>query len=247
LIAFIGPIGAAHDLAAILDDEPHDRVRARGGIELEAMMRVPERGEIALEGGAGAHVGDLFEVGADFVAELAQVDKKRRPALLGHRGEGKHDRRVRNVAAADVEQPRDGMRIRDEKRVGGELLHVRADARELCLRVFAGKAQIVRHHGAERRLRAIGPDGVDRIVFHRDEAGAGRGAGFAEPFGAVDGMQPRRIAELRAGAQIGFDPGRRRPLDQMFDGKDCAVDLLADLHLIAAVDEQDGEIGKDDG
>ena len=72
-------------------------------------------------------------------------------------------------------------------------------------------------------------------------------AGFGEPFGAVDGMQPRRIAELRAGRQIGFDPGRRRIVDQMLDGKNLTVDFLAHLQLIASVDEQHGALGQHDG
>ncbi len=119
-------------------------------------------------------------------------------------------------------------------------------ARELARRVFAGIAQIVRHDRAERRLRPVGPDRIDRIVFDRHEVGARGGAGFGEPFGAVDGVQPGRIAELGAGRHIGFDPGRRRLLDQMRDGKERAVHFLAHLHLIAAVDEQHGAVGEHD-
>ena len=114
------------------------------------------------------------------------------------------------------------------------------------MRGLAGKTQIVRHDSAERRRRPVGPDRVDRIVVDRNEAGAGRRTGFGEPFGAVDRVQPRRIAEFFAGRQIGFDPRRRRPLDEMLDRKNRGVDFLADLHLIAAVDENHGAIGKHD-
>ena len=113
--------------------------------------------------------------------------------------------------------------------------------------VLAGIAQIVRHHGAERRLRPVGPDGVDRIVFDRNQHGARRGAGLGEPLGALDRMQPRRIAELGLRRQIVFDPQRRRILDQVFDGKNRAVDFLLHLHLIAAVDEDHGAVGEHDG
>ena len=75
----------------------------------------------------------------------------------------------------------------------------------------------------------------------------GVGAGLGEPFGAVDRVQPRRIAELRARRQIVFYPGVRRLLDQMFDREQRAVDFLAHLHLITAVDEQRRAVGKHDG
>ena len=119
-----------------------------------------------------------------------------------------------------------------------------ADTRELGLGFFSGVAQIVRHDRAERRLRPVDPDGVDGIIFDRYEACACGSAGFAKPFGGFDRVQPRRIAEPGAGRQVGFDPGRWRAFDQMLDGKNRAVDFLAHLHLIAAIDEQDGAVGQ---
>ena len=120
-------------------------------------------------------------------------------------------------------------------------------ALELVLGVFAGIAQLVRHHGAERRLRPVGPHRVDRIVVDRNQHGARRGAGFGEPLGAFDRMQPRRIAEFGLRRQIVFDPQRRRVLDHVFDGKNRAVDFVLHLHLIAAVDEDHRAVGEHDG
>ena len=112
-------IAAAHDLAAVLDDEARDRLGAGRGIEPHGAMRLAELGEIALEGGVGAQLGNLLETRAYIVAELAQVDIERRTTFLRHRGEGQHHRRVRHVAAADVEQPRHILRIGHHQRVGG--------------------------------------------------------------------------------------------------------------------------------
>ena len=46
---------------------------------------------------------------------------------------------------------------------------------------------------------------------------------------------------------MGFDPGRRRALDQMLDRENSAVDFLGDLHLVATVDEDRGAVGEHDG
>ena len=154
-------------------------------------MMFPERGEIALERGIRAHVGHVFEPRAAFVAELAQIHKDGRAGILSHQREREHHRSVRNVAAADVEEPRHRMRIGDHQRVGGGFFHLRADPRELRGGVLAGKAQIVRHDRPERRLRAVAPHCIDRIVVNRNETGARRRAGFRQPLGAVNGVQPR--------------------------------------------------------
>ena len=211
-------IAAAHDLAAVLDDEARDRLGAGRGIEPHGAMLFAEFGQIALEGGVGAQLGDFLEAGAHIVAELAQVDIERRTTFLRHRGEGQHHRRVRHVAAADVEQPRHILRVGHHERVGGAIFHLGAQALELVRGGLAGIAQLVRHHGAERRLRPVGPDGVDRIVFDRDQHGARRCAGLGKPLGAFDRMQPRRIAEFgsrpadcfRSTASAGSRPRARR-------------------------------------
>ena len=58
-------IRAAHDLAAVLDDQPRDRLGTDARIEPHGAMLFAERDEIALEGGARPHFGDLFEPLAD--------------------------------------------------------------------------------------------------------------------------------------------------------------------------------------
>ena len=154
---------------------------------------------------------------------------------------------MRHVAAADVEQPAHRVRVRDDQCVGGEFFHLAAHAFDFVQRLFAGVAQVMRHHRAERRCGPRAPDCVDRIVGDRRQAAAGRRAGLGELLGAVDRVQPRRIAERLAGRQVGLDPGCRRPLHQMFDGETRAVDFLGDLHLVAAVDEDRGAVGEHDG
>ena len=139
------------------------------------------------------------------------------------------------------------MRIGHHQRIRALVEHLAAQPRDLARGIFAGIAQIVQHDRTKRRLGPVGPDDIDRIFFDRDETPARVGAGLGEPFGAVDRVQPRRIAELRARRQIVFYPGVRRLLDQMFDREQRAVDFLAHLHLITAVDEQRRAVGQHDG
>ena len=110
-------IAAAQNLAAILGDDLRDRLRTRGRVEPHRALHLTECGEIALEIFRSPHRGELFEAMTDVVAELAAVDIER-PALARHQREREHHRRVRNVAAADVEQPGDRVRIADHERVG---------------------------------------------------------------------------------------------------------------------------------
>ena len=203
-------VGAAHHRAAILGDEPRDRLGAGGRIEPHGAVLLTERGQVALERGVRPNVGDVFQLRADFVADLAQVHKDRRPAVLRHGRECEHHWRMRYVAAADVEQPRHRMRVGDHQRVGSILRKLGAHALEFAGRLFAGIAHVVRDHRAERRLGPVGPNRIDRIVVDRDKRSARFAAGFGKTLGAVDGVKPGRIAELRSGRHIGLDPGRRR-------------------------------------
>ncbi len=140
------------------------------------------------------------------------------------------------------------VRIGHDQRIGAELFQLGAQPRELVRGRLAGIAQIVQHDGAERRRRPVGPAGVDRIVGDGNEACARGFASFAEPLGAVDRMQPGRIAELGAGAKD--CPRSMPPADARPDArwrKAAVVDLVAHLHLIAAVDEQHRAVGEHDG
>ncbi len=208
-------IAAVHHPAAIAGYQARDRVGANAGIKPHGPVRLAERSEIALEIRVRLYLGDFLEMAAHIVAELAAIDIERRPAVFRHDRSGEHDRRVRHVVAANVEQPRHRLRIGNHQRVGGVFLHAVADARELCRGVLAGIAQVVQHDRTGRRPRTIAPAGVDRIVIDGNEVRPRRFAGFGEAFRSVHRMQPRRKAELCAGRQVLLDPCRRRMFDKM--------------------------------
>src|SRR5436853_446335 len=81
-----------------------------------------------------------------------------------------------------------------------------AAVRELVGGGFAGEAQIVQRDGAERRGRAVGPDGVDQIGLERDQRGPGGGTGLAQPLRAFGRVQPGIVAQAVAGGEIRLDP-----------------------------------------
>ena len=111
-------IAAAQHLAAVISNELGNRFRTDAGIEPRRALRLAERGEIALEFVVGAYVRQFLETMPHLVVELAAIDVERRATVLRHDGGGEHDRRVRHIMAADVEQPRHRLRIGHDQRIG---------------------------------------------------------------------------------------------------------------------------------
>ena len=179
---------------------------------------------------------------------LRAVDIERRPAVLRHDGEGERQRRVRDVGAADVEGPGDGVRIGDHQRVGAQ----RSRSRRGCARASAlayspAKRKSCSDTGAERRRRPVGPDRVDRIGLDRHQRGAGVAAGLA-----------RAARRRRRCAATGRSRAWRRPAGWSRASARAAsrpmctiantagIDLVARLQRVAAVDEQRGAVGQHD-
>ena len=109
---------------------------------------------------------------------------------------------------------------------------------------FAGEAQIVQHHRAERRRRPVGPDRVDRIGLDRNERRAGIGAGARQPFRALGGVQPGVVAELGARRQVLLEPALRAGVGDRHDREHRCVDLGLRRERVAAIDEQRGLVGE---
>ncbi len=201
---------------------------------------------MAFELGGLAHIRDAFEMMPDIVRELAAVEIERWPPLRGHDGEGKRQRGVGDIGAADVEQPGDGMRVGDHKRIRLEPGDLGTQTRNLARRIFAGEPDVMQRHRAERHRRAVVPDRVDQVGLHCDQRGTRRRARFRKPIGAFDGVQPRVVSDAVAGGRMLLDPPAGRHLHKMLDGKEREVDLVADLQRVAAVDEQHRAVHQDD-
>ncbi len=190
---------------------------------------------------------DLFELVAHRVGKLRAVDIERWPSFFRHDGEGERQRRMGHVRAADVEGPGHCVRIGDHQRVGAEAADLGADLVELGIRRFAGEAQIVQHHRAERRRRPVGPDRVDGVRLGRNERRAGVGAGAGEALRALGGVQPGVVAELGTRRQVLLEPALRRGVGDRHDGEHRCFDLGPRRQRVAAVDEQRGLVGEHHG
>ncbi len=228
-------IGVGRRLAAVFADEPGQRVGRGGPVEahgLAAHLR-----EIVLQIVFAVDVGDVGQRGARGVVELGLVEIERRLALARHHGEGERQRRMRDIAAANVEGPGDVLRVRDDQHVGAQLADLALDAAQFVGGAFAGELEVVRLHRGRRRRRPVRPQRVDRVVVDGNQLGAGIGAGLAQALGTLGGVQPRIVAHLGADGEVRLQPLRRRALDQVLDGEDGFVDLGVGLHGVAPVDE----------
>ena len=127
-----------------------------------------------LPGGDGGGVVIEALVGARLNAVLREIGAKlRREDRVLHEPEalllrecqiGEHDGDIVNVAAADVQQPRDIVKRREQVDGRALLFHFGAHVREL---VRGGAAGIFRREDAYRRVRQLGavvPDDADKIL-----------------------------------------------------------------------------------
>ena len=174
--------------------------------------------------------------GGEFTAHLAPVDEQRRVSPGLQHGEGQRDRGVADVSAAQIEQPGDRIERAEDGSVGTVLLQRFGNRRALGGGIEAGEFRRVRHRGRDRRCRLVGPNRIDRVVVDRGEPPARLGAGLFQPRHAVQGVQPRVVAEGSAG-EVGGDPAAGWLLGQVKRREAPGIDLVLDLEGVAPVDE----------
>src|SRR5262249_13801403 len=68
-----------------------------------------------------------------------------------------------------------------------------------------------------------------------------------QPLRALDGVQPRIVAEAVVRREVLLDPAIGRHVDQMLDRKQRGIHLLAHLERITPVDEEHGALHQDEG
>ena len=118
---------------------------------------------------------------------------------------------------------------------------------ELRRAVEAGEGFGMEADGAARHRRAIGPDRVDRVRLHRHERAAALFDGGLQLVDGARRVQPGIEAELFARLEMLADPGFRRMVDERLGRERTDVDLLADLHGVAPVDEDRRRLPQDQG
>ena len=112
----------------------------------------------------GKHLNSIGrKLVADLVRQLPRVNKERRVGLA-HETVRDYDRVVRNIAAADVEQPGDVIERAYQVPVRTSFLHLGADLRELLASAQSGEAHIVDRDRMGGQRRAIRMNESNKIV-----------------------------------------------------------------------------------
>ena len=101
--------------------------------------------------------------------KLPSVEKDHRTALERQIGPAERQRRVGNVGTANIEQPRQIVRIADQK--AARRPHSLPHARDFRRCAFASESQLVGYDRAKRRGRPIEPDRVDWVQVDRNQPG----------------------------------------------------------------------------
>ena len=164
-------IGADVGLAA----RPFDRLGQIGrhgrGVEGDARAFTAQVLDEVEQSVGVEHVSLAVETLGARGAELSSVEKRNRTPLERQIGPAERQRRVGDIGAANIEQPRQIMGIADQQALRNPdgLTH----AGDLRAHAFAGKCELVRRDRTERRGRPIRPDGVDRVRVDCNESRAG--------------------------------------------------------------------------
>ena len=211
-----------------------------GAVAASKTIRAPAAPRAATKGTSASGARDVGEAAEPRADRLRDLPRRRRTASAGRRAA--HRRRRAAAAYAATSPPR----ILNSQATAWASLTSRpsapfsasptrfslADARSPASRCGWMRDR------RQRRAWTVGPDRIDRVRLDGDQFAAGGAAGLRQPFDRFRRVQPGIVAELAVRAEVRFDPGRRRPVDDVLDGEDRTVDLRRRLQRVAAVDEQ---------
>src|SRR4051794_11165742 len=178
------------------------------------------------------------------VRKLRAAEIKVRLALARQQGIAERQRRVRDVASADVERPGKRMRIADKQCVGTGQLG--ANALEFTTDRFTSKTFGIRSDCTLRRMRPVFPDAVDRVCLNRNEFGALGFELLPIRIRLSRRMHPWVETDALAFADVVAKPGGRRGSPYIDDSEKFGINLVARLQRVASIDENRGFILKHD-
>ena len=235
-----GRIDGLHQRAALAAHDLAERERCLVGINQDALAFGGEGGDSVVEIRRRQEVGELGEIGLGLDAGLALVEEEQGAAVCRDDGAGERMRRMRYVAAADVEDPGDGGGIGDGECIRTGLHCGLRHLHQLVPGELAGMLDGLDGDAAERFGRAVRPGLVERVVGQEDEAAAKRSERLFQAAHFGCGVQPWVDAEAETLGAIVLQPEMRRLADEIAAGIDAAIHLFGELRDIAAVDEDDG-------
>ena len=228
--------GACHFRPCRLQLFQHRNRRCRR-IDADPLARRPQRRQCRQESVGRGQRDLVAEVTARCLAQLGRIDEQADAGIGVQDGEGQRQRRVRHVGAANVQQPGDGFRQGQRRRILARLRQVRRDLPALVCRDHAGMGKIVRHGGGGRRRRLVSPDRVQRVALDSDQRALRLLHRHLQLFQIVRRVQPGIVAQLRPRRQIGLDPVGHRLVGAVDAREQPAIDLCRHLQRVAAIDE----------
>ena len=149
-----------------------------------------------------------------------------------------------DVCAPNVEEPREIVRVADKEAVG--TLQRRARTCDLGDGAFACMAASVQSDLSERRLRAVAPDGVDRICRKCEKLSSRALARGGKPRDSIGSVKVWIVSELVPRPQVSADPLARRIVNDITQFEHGAIRLRLGLLGIPAIDEERRFVLKDD-
>ena len=152
-----GRVGSRHDAAAIVLDQGLQALGGQRRVERDLGAGLGKSGDVVLEGRRRAQVRKLRQIGFGDHRQLALVHEQPMRPLGREDREAERQRRVRHVAAANVEGPGDRRRVGQHGMRGAVRGDRRGQPRELVPGQFAGIGDGMDFDRCEGRLRLVRP------------------------------------------------------------------------------------------
>ena len=209
--------------------------RRRSGVECDGDALPAQVLDKREEGVGLEHVCMAAEALAARRRELPSVEKHDRTPLKRQITPAERQRRVGYVRAANIEQPRQIVRIADQK--AARRPHGLTHARDFRRAAFPRESQLMGHDRAQWSGRPIRPDCVNRVGVDRNQPGARLLAGGRESRHGVRRMKSRVVPELVTLLELTRDPFARRLVGDMAKFEYRWVRLGLHLRRVSAVDE----------
>ena len=166
-------IGAGRDDGAGLGEAPDDPLRRAVGIDADAPAGGAEAVDHLAECRRIEDDDAVSEVVGDRRLQLTCVAQQRHRGVGADDGKDEGQRRIGHVAAADVEQPGDRVRLRQHGGVLALATQLLGDSGALVGRRGAGEGRVVNDQRRQRRRRPVRPDPIDGVVGDRRQPAAG--------------------------------------------------------------------------
>ena len=177
--------------------------------------------------------------------ELGGIDEEiHRRVAMRHR-ERERYRRVGDVAAADVQQPRDRIGRGEDDCVDPVMGQELADLALLVRGRPAGMLQVVGNDRAPGRRRLVVPDPVHEVLGHGNQGGPRLGAHGLKTLHALDRVEPRVVAQPVSRPQMEAEPLGGRALRHVVIREDVSGVFVPHLERVPPVHEDGGRVLRD--